>query len=105
MADTTHNHGREEGTEPVTDRVHRSAWAADLEQPQHAADRELVVDEAITAVDNTVEGTHVQLVTHEAHGHPSEFLYPVLDEEFGDDVDWEYICQCNCGGHILRVHV
>jgi hypothetical protein len=53
---------------------------------------------------NTTTRTVVQLVTHEAHGHPSEYLYEVLDDAFDDDIEWEYICQCNCGGHILRVY-
>lgn len=104
MSNTTDDHD-DEGTEPVTDRVHDSAWAADLERPEHAADRDRVVEEALTAVENTVDGAHVQLVTHEEHGHPSAYLYSALEEGFGDEVDWEYICQCNCGGHIVRVHV
>jgi len=105
MSNTSHTHDSNEGTEPVTDRTYESAWAADLEQPEHAADRDLVIGQAVKAVENTVEGTHVQLVTHEEHGHPSEYLTPVLGAEFDDEIDWEYICQCNCGGHILRVHV
>lgn len=104
MSNTAPSHDNE-GTEPVTDRIHDHAWAADLEQPEHAADRELVVKQAIKAIENTVEGTHVQLVTHEEYGHPSKYLYSALQEEFGDNIDWGYICQCNCGGHILRVHV
>lgn len=104
MADTHSDH-ENHGTEPVTDHVHGSAWAADLERPEHAADRELLVEEAITAVENTVEGSFVQLVTHEAHGHPSEYLYEPLEETFGDAVHWEYVCQCNCGGHIVRGEV
>jgi putative CGCGG family rSAM target protein len=96
--------GHDQGTEPVTDRVHDSTWAADLERPQHAVDMELLVEEAIKAIENTTAGTFLQLVTHEAHGHPSEYLYEVLDDAFDDDIEWEYICQCNCGGHILRVY-
>jgi len=105
MSNVSRDPDHDEGTEPVTGCVHDSAWAADLERPEHAADRGLVVEEAIEAVETTAEGTHVQLVTHEEHGHPSEYLYLPLEEAFGDDVDWKYICQCNCGGHILRVHV
>ncbi|MFC7139804.1 CGCGG family rSAM-modified RiPP protein [Halosimplex aquaticum] len=105
MSNISHTHDGDEGTEPVTDRTHESAWAADLEAPEHAADRGLVVEQAVKAVRNTVEGTHVQLVTHEEHGHPSEYLTPVLEAEFNGEIDCEYICQCNCGGHILRVPV
>ncbi|MFB6153542.1 MAG: CGCGG family rSAM-modified RiPP protein [Halodesulfurarchaeum sp.] len=100
--ESTHD---DRGTEPVTGRTHDRAWAADLERPEHAVDRGVVLEEAITAVENTVEGTHVQLVCHEEQGHPTDYLTPVLEAEFGDAIDWEYICQCTCGGHILRVQV
>jgi hypothetical protein len=47
----------------------------------------------------------VNLVTHEAHGHP-EILYDTLADQFnGADVEWEYVEQCGCGGHVVRVHV
>jgi putative CGCGG family rSAM target protein len=105
MSNTASGHDHDQGTEPVTDRFHDSAWAADLEQPKHAADRALLVEQATRSVELTAEGSHVQLVTHEAHGHPSTYLYSALEAKFGDEVDWEYSCQCNCGGHILRVHV
>ncbi|WP_224829770.1 CGCGG family rSAM-modified RiPP protein [Saliphagus infecundisoli] len=104
MADTVSDH-ENHGTEPVTDHVHSSAWIADLERPEHAADRELLVEEGITAVENTVGGSFVQLVTYEAYGHPSEYLHEPPEETFGDSVHWEYVCQCNRGGHIVRVEV
>jgi hypothetical protein len=47
----------------------------------------MVVEQAIKAVENTVNGTHVQLVTHEEHGHPSEYLTPILEAEFDDVVE------------------
>ncbi|KDE59386.2 hypothetical protein EL22_22330 [Halostagnicola sp. A56] len=50
-------------------------------------------------------GNHVNLVTHTNHGHPEGYLYDILENERGEDVDWEYIEQCGCGGHVLRVHV
>jgi len=92
--------------EPVTDRVHDNSWSASLEQPEHGEDRELVVQQAIDAVAHTADGTHVNLVTHENHGHPSEYLVSVVDEEFGsEDIEWEYVDQCGCGGFVVRVHV
>jgi putative CGCGG family rSAM target protein len=103
MPDARPDH--DDGTEPVTGEFHEHAWAADLERPEHAADRDLLLAEAAEAIETTAEGTHVQLVTHEAHGAPEEYLYPFLEREFGDGVPWEYVCQCNCGGHIVRVHV
>jgi len=52
------------------------------------------------------ESTHhnpwsANLVTHGDNGHPSEYLFDAL----ADDVDWEYVEQCGCGGHVTRVHV
>jgi putative CGCGG family rSAM target protein len=90
--------------EPVTDRVHDNSWSANLEKPQHE-DRDLVVSQALDAVEHTAPGNHVNLVTHGDHGHPETYLYEVLDEEFGDAIDYEYVEQCGCGGHVVRVHV
>ncbi|WP_226042948.1 CGCGG family rSAM-modified RiPP protein [Natrinema sp. DC36] len=90
---------------PVTDRIHDNSWSANLEKPEHADDRQLVVDQALSAIDHTASGNHVNLVTHANHGHPESYLYDVLESEGGDDVDWEYIEQCGCGGHVVRAHV
>ena len=91
--------------DPVTDRVHENSWSANLELPEHAADPERVVAGAIEAIDHTAPENHVNLVTHGDHGHPETYLYDALDDEFDDDVDWEYVEQCGCGGHVVRVHV
>lgn len=92
--------------DPVTDHVHDNSWSANLEQPAHGDDRDLVVGQAIDAVAHTAAGNHVNLVTHEAHGHPSGYLFSALDDEFGDaDVEWEFVEQCGCGGFVVRVHV
>ena len=99
MAHADHDHSE---VDPITDRTHDSSWSANLEQPQHAADRDLVVDQALEAVDRTESGYHVNLVTHANHGHPSTYLYDVLLDE---DVEFEYVQQCGCGGHVTRVHV
>lgn len=98
-----HGHGE---TDPVTDRTHDNSWSANLEKPQYADDRSLIKRHGVEAVERTASGYHVNLVTHRAQGHPEEFLYEALDERFGDeDVQWEYIKQCGCGGHVVRVHV
>lgn len=104
MATHSHDHAHDE-TEPVTDRTHENSWSANLEKPQYEEDRSLLQRHAIEAVEQTASGTHVNLVTHEVHGHPDEYLYDALDERFGDDVRWEYVDQCGCGGHVVRVHV
>lgn len=103
MTDTTHRH--DDPPEPVTDRDHDTSWSANLERPSHADDRELVVRHALEAVDRTAAGTHVNLVTHADHGDPEGYLYHPLREAYGDDVDVEYVEQCGCGGHVVRVHV
>ncbi|WP_053948827.1 CGCGG family putative rSAM-modified RiPP protein [Halolamina sediminis] len=97
-----HDH---ETPDPVTDHVHDNSWSANLEGSEHAEDREFLVRQGIEAVEHTAPGNHVNLVTHGEHGHPETYLYDVLDDEFGDDVEWEYVEQCGCGGHVLRVHV
>jgi putative CGCGG family rSAM target protein len=96
---------RSSDVEPVTDQVHEHSWSANLEQPPHADDRDLVVAQAIDAVEHTGSGTHVNVVTHADHGHPSTYLYDALGEAFDDAVDWEYVEQCGCGGHVTRIHV
>lgn len=82
--------------------AHDASWSANLEDPEHADDRDLVVEEALDAVRATTSGTHVNLVTHGEQGHPEEYLYPILHEEF--DATVEYVDQCGCGGHVTRVH-
>jgi putative CGCGG family rSAM target protein len=90
---------------PVTESVHDNSWSANLERPVHADDRALVVDQAVTAVEHTTPGNHVNLVTHAAHGHPETYLFDALEREFGAQVASEYVQQCGCGGHVTRVHV
>lgn len=90
--------------EPVTRRTHETSWSANLEQPRHADDRALVVEEALDAIDATAGGRHVNLVTHDELGHPSEYLYDALGER-GDTIRFAYVDECGCGGHVTRVHV
>ncbi len=103
--DREHDADLDSDVEPITDRVHDNSWSANLEQPHHAESRDLVVRQAGTAVEHTTAGNHVNLVTHGDHGHPETYLYDALREAFGDDVSWEYVEQCGCGGHVTRVHV
>lgn len=97
-------HSRD-SVEPVTDHSHDNSWSANLEKPVHADDRELVLRQAETAIEKTVPGNHVNLVTHGNHGHPKTYLFAHLDAAYGDDIDVEYVRQCGCGGHVTRVHV
>ena len=84
--------------EPITDRMHDNSWSANLEKPHHADDRTLVVEQAIDAIEHTVSGNHVNLVTHGDHGHPRVHLFDALGDEYGDDIEWHYVEQCGCGG-------
>jgi putative CGCGG family rSAM target protein len=94
-----------EDAPPVTETVHDNSWSANLEQPVHADDRELVVEQAIEAIEHTTDGNHVNLVTHGDQGHPETYLFAELDAAFGDDIEVEYVTQCGCGGHVTRVFV
>jgi putative CGCGG family rSAM target protein len=90
--------------EPITEETHDTSWSANLETPAHADDRDLVVVHARQAVERTATGHHVNLVTHGDHGHPETYLYDELDDAL-DGVDYEYVEQCGCGGHVTRVYV
>ncbi|WP_247009528.1 CGCGG family putative rSAM-modified RiPP protein [Halorientalis litorea] len=90
--------------EPITETVHENSWSANLEEPHHGEDRSLVLAQAKSAIEHTASGYHVNLVTHGGHGHPETYLYDELDE-LAASVEYEYVEQCGCGGHVTRVHV
>lgn len=91
----------------VTDERHDNSWSANLEGPEHAGDPDRVVAEALDAIEHTVPGNHVNLVTHGDNGHPESYLYDALATADGDvaDLEWEYVERCGCGGHVVRVSV
>lgn len=95
----------DDDSDSPTDRTHDTSWSVNLEKPEHEADRDRVVEEALDAVERTAAGTHVNLVTHGAHGHPRSYLYDALTSAETADIDWEYVDQCGCGGHVTRVWV
>jgi len=86
--------------EPETD--HDTSWSANLEGPEHAESRDLVVEGAPDAVRATAMGTHVDPLTHADHGRPEDYLSPVLRGE--SDATVEYVDQSGCGGYVTRVH-
>ena len=88
---------------PVTDTVHDNSWSVNLETPQYAADPDLAVRHAREAIEHTTAGNHVNLVTHRELGRPEGFLGEALESI--DGIEWEYVDQCGCGGHVTRVHV
>jgi len=85
--------------------VHERSWSRNLETEPYADDREAIVEDGIGAIERTAEGTHVNLVTHGEQGHPEAYLFPAIEERFGDDVDWEFVERCGCGGYVTRVYV
>ena len=89
----------------TTDDRHDGSWAANLEHPRHAESERLVVEDALDAVDRTDPGNHVNLVTHGDHGHPETYLFPALEDAYGDDARWEFVDRCGCGGYVTRVFV
>ncbi|MFB6300309.1 MAG: CGCGG family rSAM-modified RiPP protein [Halobacteriales archaeon] len=106
MSTTDHDeHDHDRTVEPITDRVHDNSWSPDLETPAHADDQERIIEQSLDAIEHTTAGNHVNLVTHGDQGHPREYLYPVFEETFDDEVDWEFVEQCGCGGHVTRVYV
>jgi len=104
MRSTDHDHSHDSDAEPITDEIHDNSWSANLEKPRYADDVDLAVRDAIDAIDHTAPGNHVNLVTHADLGHPERFLYDTLAETF-EDLEWEYVEQCGCGGHVTRVYV
>lgn len=95
---------RTDAVEPITERRHTTSWSANLEQPEHADNRELVVAQAIEAVRHTATGNHVNLVTHSQQGHPEDYLFDALTDAV-DGIEVTYVQQCGCGGYVTRVFV
>jgi putative CGCGG family rSAM target protein len=93
----------EDAAEPVTETVHENSWSANLERDRHA-ERHRVERGAVEAIEHTAPGYHVNLVTHGEHGHPEGYLYDRLEENF-ENIEWEFVSRCGCGGYVTRVHV
>ncbi|MDG5777246.1 CGCGG family rSAM-modified RiPP protein [Haloarculaceae archaeon H-GB2-1] len=91
-------------TSPSSEEHHDNSWSVNLEQPRHEGDRERIVEEAISAVERTAAGNHVNVVTHGECGHPEEYLLDALERAL-DGIEVEYVDRCGCGGHVTRVHV
>ncbi|MFB6195273.1 MAG: hypothetical protein ABEI80_03815 [Haloplanus sp.] len=92
------------GREPVTRATHDRPWVADLETDDHAAERRLIVAEAVDAVEQTRAGRFVDLVTHERHGHPASYLHEAV-RAVDRPVALSDEGRCSCGGYVTRVTV
>lgn len=78
-------------------------WSISLEHDEYEQNRELVVKDAIYAVERTDTGVYVNLVTPSIFGNPDDYLTPVLMSVFGNKITASFIDQCGCGGYVLRV--
>ncbi|NMD71647.1 CGCGG family rSAM-modified RiPP protein [Bacillus sp. DNRA2] len=78
-------------------------WSISLEHDEYEGNLELVIKEALGAVEKTASGCYVNLVTPEGFGQPDLFLSEPLISIFGNTIEWKFIDQCGCGGYVLRV--
>lgn len=74
-----------------------------LEHDDYEKDIKLVIKDALEAVVNTGVGYYVNVVTPATFGNPLDYLAEVLDQQFGEQVKYQFIDQCGCGGYVLRV--
>lgn len=83
-------------------------WSINLEDEQYAHDVDQLVLDAVKAVSITASGHYVNLVTHEAAGHPAEGLISMLEAALHEagvhDTKLVYINECGCGGHVTRAY-
>nr|WP_313771743.1 CGCGG family rSAM-modified RiPP protein [Neobacillus niacini] len=78
-------------------------WSISLEHEEYTLDIELVISDAIDAVDKTEKGYYVNVVTPAALGNPDDYLTEALVNYFGGRITIKFIDQCGCGGYVLRV--
>jgi putative CGCGG family rSAM target protein len=78
-------------------------WTKDLEHDEYENDIDLILKDALEAIEITQPGYFVNLVTSANFGNPVEYLQPLIENMFKDTVIFKYIDQCGCGGHVLRV--
>jgi putative CGCGG family rSAM target protein len=78
-------------------------WSISLEHEEYEQNSELVIKDAIEAVERTGKGVYVNVVTPSVFGNPDHYLTPVLVSFFGDQIAVSFIDQCGCGGYVLRV--
>jgi putative CGCGG family rSAM target protein len=78
-------------------------WTKDLEHDEYEHDIDLILKDALEAVEVTQPGIFVNLVTAKNFGNPVEYLQPLLEDVFKETVSIKFIDQCGCGGYVLRV--
>ena len=78
-------------------------WTKDLEHDDYEWNIDLIIADALQAVEETKKGCYVNLVTAERFGNPVDYLLPLLKELYPKTVNIKFIDQCGCGGYVLRV--
>ncbi|MEH7072472.1 CGCGG family putative rSAM-modified RiPP protein [Neobacillus drentensis] len=78
-------------------------WTKDLEHDEYEMSIDLIITDALQAVEETKKGCYVNLVTAERFGNPVNYLQPLLEELYTNNVNIKFINQCGCGGYVLRV--
>ncbi|WP_368737745.1 CGCGG family rSAM-modified RiPP protein [Bacillus sp. EB106-08-02-XG196] len=78
-------------------------WSISLEHEEYVMDMELVITDAIDAVEKTGKGYYVNVVTPASFGNPNDYLADALLAYFGGRIEMKFIDQCGCGGYVLRV--
>jgi putative CGCGG family rSAM target protein len=78
-------------------------WSKDLEHDEYEQDIDLIIKVALKAVEDTNVGCYVNLVTAGRFGNPVDYLQPLLNVVFENNVKVKFIDQCGCGGYVLRV--
>ncbi|MDP4087249.1 MAG: CGCGG family rSAM-modified RiPP protein [Bacillota bacterium] len=78
-------------------------WTKDLEHDEYENDIDLIIKDALIAVQETKIGCFVNLVTSNVFGNPVDYLQPLLEKMFSNQLRIKFIDQCGCGGYVLRV--
>lgn len=78
-------------------------WSISLEHEEYENSVELIVKDALEAIQNTSKGYYVNIVTPANFGNPDDYLTESLKFFFGPMIETKFIDQCGCGGYVLRV--
>ena len=83
--------------------IMKENWSINLELDEYVQDRDLLVQDALQAIEDTELGCYVNLAVAENHGHPDAYLLPAIQAQFGEKLQVRFIDQCGCGGYVYRV--
>ncbi len=82
-------------------------WSLNLEDSYYEEHPDEIMTESLDAVRETGPGCYVNIVTPEKCGDPREWLVAPLQARLEAIElpirDIQYIDQCGCGGHVIRI--